>query len=194
MLVLALTSFLGWFLSCHCYGPADWFSFKSMCLRHKTLLSRIKNRALKIFFKPGSLPGHLHHLQHRLQIGILADNAVCNGTLLSPPVWTRDTSYFVSMPLNPSSCGSAWQRRVVRQGAWVLTVYDMGRLCPQYTTWGHLSGTWQEKKITHPQFRFRSKTGLKPCKLLRGDDNPDIMLAVQVLERFCQRSVACSLH
>lgn len=54
-LVLALTSFLGWFLSCHCYGPADWFDFKSIRLRRATLLGRRKNRALKIFFKAKKL-------------------------------------------------------------------------------------------------------------------------------------------
>lgn len=41
----------------------------------------------RFFLKQESLPGHLHYLQHRRQVGVLAGNAVCNGTLLSSLLW-----------------------------------------------------------------------------------------------------------
>lgn len=144
--------------------------------------------ALKIFLKQESLPGHLHHLQHWWQIGILAGSAVCNGTLLSPLLWGQGQ---VIACLHPFESTQLWLCMAEASGeTGSLSSYCMphGETVPLLHNVG-------EKKITHPQFRVRSKPlkGLKLCKLLRGD-NPGITLAVQVLQRFGERPVACSLH
>lgn len=141
VLGLALTSFLGpRFLSCCCFGPADWFCFKSIWLRHETLLSRNKTRAPKIFLRNGreayltvySLRGKFAFWQAMPFAMAHCWVPCCGpGTHHSCLYPFQCTWLWLCMEEVSGESGSLSSCRLPR-----------GRLCPHDTMWGHLSGTW----------------------------------------------------